>query len=186
MSTLQVANVWLESTGTNKIGYRNDGRVYIESANGVFLNSQQIYPWEVLSPKTSVSGATVTISNIPPGYDDLMIAYGSFKHNSSNPAYLKLEVSNTNTSTWETVAGGDQITFDWNSAQTETGRILLFNANGAYGQGMGFVDLIGLYSWIYSNVKHYITPVSAIRLSMNAGSIISGNVTVYGMKYNYS
>lgn len=34
MSTLQVANVWLESSGGNRIGYHGDGRIHILSSSG--------------------------------------------------------------------------------------------------------------------------------------------------------
>lgn len=43
MSTLQVSNVHFESTGTNRIGYHNDDKIRIISANGIVLQGDVEY-----------------------------------------------------------------------------------------------------------------------------------------------
>lgn len=174
MSTISVQNI----EGYNSVSLSQLGSV---NAASFRANSKSFFGYELLAGPTyfPTPAATITVTNIPGGYHELVIMIGGLRHDAPNAAYQILETSNNNGSTWHT--GPDRLGDSSANGNTQTNRMMMLNANGDLGSGCIVFGTYGSWYSRYGNSRNWQSPTNAIRLSMNAGTILA-NVAIYGLK----
>lgn len=176
MSTLSVQNI---------TGILNLNQVGTINAAVVKANTRDINGWSMLAPATSIgTGTNFTYNSIPPGYAALGIMIGGIRHNHSTDAYLIIETSNNNGSTWHT--GTTRISDTLGTTSNTVTFLEMLNADGSFGEGMMITGSWGLWYWRFPSVRNNIANISDARVSLNGGSFLAGTIALYGKKYQVS
>lgn len=178
MSTLSVQNI----DGVISLGTSNLSIPGIMSAGSYVANSKPSFGVETLVEPVyfNTSAASVSITNIPTGYHELIIQVAGLRHDAPNNAYMILETSNNNGSTWHTSA--DRVSDSTANGNMISNRITMLNANGDLGGGCFLYSYYGGWYSRYGTVRNQIAPTNAMRLTMNAGNIVSCNIGITGIK----
>lgn len=182
MSTLQVANVHLESTGNNRIQYEGTntfnmyaGGVSILAANSSMVTGRVRGAWTLLAGPTSVgTGTTFAVTNIPSTYNRLFIVGTDVSHNGGTSQAITISMSDNNGSTY--AAGPTNISFSQAAADTFSWVTELNNYNVVGGKTVGNAGS-GLF---YFN-SGVVGIINALRFGLSStASFDGGTIAIYG------